>query len=216
MTSDASQTASTAGPPAPWGESPFLDRLTAAAVDVANEAGIGPNGSIDVFFLAFLRLMSRFGVFSFGPITIYVPTIEDVVRRTVTEAATPEALVRFSHLLREQQQRIGGGPLNELHALLAFMRLNEGIPSRVFGELGVRPEQVEEYARSAGAAAPSAEPEKLYSPEEAAEYLGIHVQTVRAWIRSGRLRASRLAGQRALRITASDLATVLEPVDGSE
>ncbi|MBE0608762.1 MAG: helix-turn-helix domain-containing protein [Dehalococcoidia bacterium] len=59
-------------------------------------------------------------------------------------------------------------------------------------------------------------PERLYSPEEAADYLGIHVQTVRGWIRSGRLRASRLAGQRALRIRASDLQSVLEPVDPSE
>jgi excisionase family DNA binding protein len=58
--------------------------------------------------------------------------------------------------------------------------------------------------------------EKLYSPEEAAEYLNIHVQTVRAWIRSGRLRARRLAGQRALRITASDLQSVLEPISSDE
>ncbi len=55
--------------------------------------------------------------------------------------------------------------------------------------------------------------ERLYSPEEAATYLGVHVQTIRAWIRTGRLRASRLAGQRALRIRASDLASVLEPVE---
>lgn len=216
MTSDATPTTPSSGPPVPWGESPFIDQLSELTFEVTNELGIGPNGSIDVFFLGFLRMMSRFGVFSFGPITIFVPTIEDVVRRTATEAATPESLVRFSGLLREEQQRIGGGPINELHALLAFMKLNEGIPGRVFGELGVRPEQVEQYARSAGAAAAAAEPEKLYSPEEAADYLGIHVQTVRAWVRSGRLKASRLAGQRALRIKASDLLTVLEPVDGPD
>lgn len=214
MTNEASVSSSAGGPPAPWGESPFLDQLTEVTHGITNEFGIGPQANIDVFFLGFLRLVSRFGVFSFGPITIYVPTIEQVVRRTASEAATPDALTRFSTLVREEQERLGGGPLNELHALLAFMRLNEGTPGRVFGELGVRPEQVEEYARAAGAAA--AEPEKLYSPEEAADYLGIHVQTVRAWIRSGRLAASRLAGQRALRIKASDLLTVLEPVDPSE
>ena len=216
MSSDANPTTSAGGPPSPWGGSSFLDRLSEVTFEITHELGIGPNGSIDVFFLGFLRMMSRFGVFSFGPITIYVPTIEDVVRRNATEAATPGHLVRFSNLLRDEQQRIGGGPINELHALLAFMRLSEGIPGRVFGELGVRPEQVEDYARSAGAATASIEPEKLYSPEDAADYLGIHVQTVRAWIRSGRLKASRLAGQRALRIKASDLATVLEPVDGSD
>jgi excisionase family DNA binding protein len=58
--------------------------------------------------------------------------------------------------------------------------------------------------------------ERLYSPEEAAEYLGVHVQTVRGWIRSGRLKASRLAGQRALRIRASDLGSILEPVAPGE
>ena len=199
--------------PPPHGESPFLDQLGQAAFAISQELGIGPSGSLDLFFLGFLRMMSRFGVFSFGPVTIYTPTIEDVVRRTAREAQSPDHLVRFSNQLREEQQRIGGGPINELHALLAFMRLNEGLPARVFGELGVRPEQVEEYARSAGTASGALAPEKLYSPEEAADYLGIHVQTVRAWIRSGRLKASRLAGQRALRIKASDLETVLEPVE---
>jgi excisionase family DNA binding protein len=92
--------------------------------------------------------------------------------------------------------------------LLAFMRCKEGSPGRVFGELGVSPEEVERFAREQTLTAP----EKLYSPEEAAEYLGVHVQTVRGWIRTGRLRASRLAGQRALRIRASDLTSVLEPV----
>ena len=205
-----------AGPPTVSGENAFLDRLTELTYEVTNELGVGPNGSIDVFFLGFLRLVSRFGVFSFGPITIYVPTIEDVARRTVTASAESGFLVGFANLLREEHRRIGGGPINELHVLLAFMKVNEGIPARVFGELGVRPEQVEEFARSAGTTATKSEPEKLYSPEEAAEYLGIHVQTVRAWVRSGRLKASRLAGQRALRITASDLMTVLEPLDVPE
>jgi excisionase family DNA binding protein len=49
-----------------------------------------------------------------------------------------------------------------------------------------------------------------------AVYLGIRVETVRSWIRSGRLRASRLAGQRVLRIRASDLEAVLEPVEPLE
>jgi excisionase family DNA binding protein len=79
----------------------------------------------------------------------------------------------------------------------------------------VTPEQVEDYARL-GREPGTAVPEKLYSPEEAAEYLGVHVQTVRTWIRSGRLRASRLAGQRALRIRARDLESVLEPVDPND
>ena len=60
---------------------------------------------------------------------------------------------------------------------------------------------------------PVEELEKLYSPEEVASYLGVHVQTVRSWIRSGRLPARRLAGQRALRIREVDIEHVLEPLD---
>jgi excisionase family DNA binding protein len=56
-------------------------------------------------------------------------------------------------------------------------------------------------------------PEYL-TPEKAAEALGIHVQTMRAYIRSGRLPAFRLAGERAIRILRDDLEKVLEPLYG--
>ncbi len=50
------------------------------------------------------------------------------------------------------------------------------------------------------------------TPEEAAEALGVHVQTLRAYIRSGKLPALRLAGERSLRIRHADLEKVLEPL----
>ena len=53
------------------------------------------------------------------------------------------------------------------------------------------------------------------TPEEAAEELGVHVQTMRAYIRSGRMPAFRLAGERAIRILRADLEKVLEPVVGT-
>jgi excisionase family DNA binding protein len=170
---------------------------------------------IDVFFLAFLRRVERFGYFTLGPITVDVRLIEDIVSRTVVPVTMhpPELgdqMTRFSHFLAQEVRRSGSRQTDDLHVLLALMRFNEGLPARVFGELGVTPEQIEEYVRTGGRG--PAPGEKLYSPEEAAEYLGVHVQTVRAWIRSGRLRAHRLAGQRALRIRQSDLEGVLEPV----
>jgi excisionase family DNA binding protein len=114
----------------------------------------------------------------------------------------------------EEVRRSGRSRIDELHCLLAFMRTNEGLPARVFGELGVTAEQVEQFARDGGRQ--PAHLEKLYSPEEAAAYLNVHVQTVRGWIKSGRLRAFRLAGQRAFRITASDLLSLLESVNPKE
>ena len=176
--------------------------------------------TLDIVFAVYLRRTSRFGFFSFGPINIDVRLIEDIVERTTPkgEGTHPpkhsDDFVRFSQRLMEELRRSGRTKLDDLHWLLAFMRCGEGLPHRVFSELGVTPEQVEEYARSGGMSPASLE--KLYSPEEAAAYLNVHVQTVRAWIRSGRLRARRLAGQRALRITASDLQSVLEPLELGE
>ena len=193
--------------------------LAAIGLECAREAErLGsPTVTVDLQFLVFLRRFARFGFFQFGPIAIDTRLIEDMVERTLarggdgSRAEVDDDMVRFSRVVIGEVQRNGRKRIDELTYLLAFMRWNEGIPARVFGELGVSPAQVERFAaRPAPIAA--AEPEKLYSPEEAADYLGVHVQTVRAWIRSGRLRASRLAGQRALRIRASDLQSVLEPV----
>ncbi len=172
--------------------------------------------SVNLLFLVYLRKMARFGYFHFGPITIDVRLVEGIVERTLepqglTSNSFTDDAVRFSQVLMEEVRKSGGQRVDELHYLLALMTVGEGLPARVFGELGVTPEQVAEYARRGPE--PTTEPEKLYSPEDAAEYLGVHVQTVRSWIRNGRLRASRLAGQRALRITGTDLKSVLEPIE---
>jgi len=196
----------------------FLHSLHLEAAAEADRLGI--QMSVDLQFYIFLRRFSRFGYFTFGPITIDVRLVGDLVERTAkhidpAERRFEDDSVQFSLLVIDELRRSGQQRVDELHLLLAFMRFPDGLPARVFGELGVPPEQVEEFAR-AGARSKPAREERLYSPEEAAEYLGVHVQTVRAWIRSGRLRASRLAGQRALRIAASDLMSVLEPVDPSD
>ena len=50
------------------------------------------------------------------------------------------------------------------------------------------------------------------TPEQAADVLHVHVQTIRDYIRSGRLPAFRLAGERAIRIRPADLEALLEPL----
>ena len=67
-------------------------------------------------------------------------------------------------------------------------------------------------AAVAGVSGGGAAVREYLSPEEAAETLGVHVQTLRAYVRSGKLPALRLAGERAIRIRRSDLDKVLEPV----
>jgi excisionase family DNA binding protein len=57
---------------------------------------------------------------------------------------------------------------------------------------------------------------QLFSPDEAAEFLGVHTQTIRGYIRTGKLPALRLAGERALRIRREDLLALLEPYEPEE
>ncbi len=178
--------------------------------------------SVDFLFYCYLSLYSRFGRFSYGPISIDCRVVEDLLERTYKRVAPGERLGpqdesanRFYRRLAAELARNGRRNVDELHWLLAFMRTDEGLPAKVFGELGVSPEEIEGYAkRDSETEQPRPQPgERLYTPEEVAEYLGVHVQTVRIWIKSGKLPARRLAGQRALRIRGSDLQAVLDPVN---
>ena len=194
----------------------FLSELQLGIQELADRYG-SPSAGLDMAFLVYLRKLARFGFFTFGPISIDVNIIEEIVDATAErgdvrqyDRSYSDDFVHFSHVLMDEARRSGRRRLDELHFLLAFMRVGGGLPGRVFGELGVTPEQVQAYAATRQTGIDPLP--RLYSPEEAAEYLGVHVQTVRTWIRSGRLPASRLAGQRALRIKASDLASVLEPI----
>ncbi len=206
-------------PPLTSGGGDLIRSVSEGMRRVGDDLGIH-DLSMDATFVSFLRHASRFGVFSFGPITLDLAVVEDAAMRYGVPGDQPlgrdedEARERFWGLVAEEQRRSGRRAIDELHFLLAFMRLNWGLAGRIIGELGVRPQQVEGAARAGAGRQEGLE--KLYTPEEAAEYLGVHVQTVRAWIRSGRLRAHRLVGQRALRVRASDLGSVLEPVDPAE
>jgi excisionase family DNA binding protein len=176
----------------------FLQRFVAGGQAVASELGLD-HRSVDVKFLGFLRETSRFGVFTLGPLIIHLARVQELMERTTSkegEGLTAEeeaAFDEFYALMAQEQARRGGTALTEI---------------------GVAPERVEDYVAGGGGSSPDLE--ALYSPEEAAEYVGVHVETVRSWIRSGRLRAHRPAGQRALRIRASDLTQVLEPLDGPD
>ena len=175
---------------------------------------------VDLLFLAFLQQEARFGFFTFGPLTVDVRIVEDLFARTYAKLRDPDAprgftpsSRRYFALLAEEVARSGSRMPDALHFLLAFMRSPDGLPARVFGETGIAPEQVAAYAEQRASREADSAHQRLYSPEAAADYLGVHVQTVRVWIRDGKLPASRLLGQRALRIRESDLARALEPVD---
>ena len=169
--------------------------------------------TFDVLFVCFLREVARFGFFRLGPIVIDVRLVEEVVEAQLIAAPStePDDYIPFSRLLMDEVRRSGGRRMDELHHLLVFMRCGKGVAARVFGELGVTPEQVESYLRS-GLGEP-ASPETWMTPEEVAAYLRVHVQTVRTWIREGKMPARRVVGMRSLRVRATDAARMLRPLD---
>lgn len=200
----------------------FLSRWGAAIEQVSEELNMEPADMsltpvelLNANFLAFLRATSQFGIFRFGPVTIHLAPVEQAVLASRGKSWPSEGQERdagLTRLIAAEKRRRGGLALDELHVLLAFMRIGVGVPGDVFGELGVTPEQVEAYAATPEEQEAEAL-EPLYSPEEAARYLKVHVQTVREWIRSGHLPAFRLAGQKSFRIAARDLRKVLQPFE---
>jgi excisionase family DNA binding protein len=184
--------------------------------------------SVDFLFVCYLAEYARLGRFEYGPIVIEVRVVEDQFAREYARLAPgqsrddvtfTDSYRHFYQALGAEVARSGRRRVDELHWLMAFMRVGEGLPARVFGELGVTPGDVERFSRGSPAkpqASRDDDLERLYSPEEIADYLGVHVQTVRAWVRAGRLPARRILGQRALRIRKSDLDAVLLPVTGTD
>lgn len=180
-----------------------------------------PLWSVDTEFLAFLESLQQFGFFRFGPVVIDVGAVEAMYSKDLAlassharrgKAAFGADFIRFTKRLMRDVER-SGRRLDELHYLLTFMRTPEGIPARVFGKLGVSADQVEQFARGSivDDSQSGLSPERLYTIGNAAAYYGVHAQTVRGWIRSGRLPAVRLAGQKVIRIRERDLPAVLAP-----
>ncbi len=193
----------------------FLARVQLRLAGLVSEWDCA-EATLDLLFLAYLLEASSFGYFAFGPVTIDVRVVEDLVRRTTRrsvgagsqrKASYSDDALRFFKALAAESEASARARLDERDFLLAFMSVGEGIPARVFSELGVSPEAVRRFVPERAGVE-----RRLYSPEEAAAYLGVHVKTVRGWIRSGLLPASRLAGQRVLRIKSGDLENLLEPV----
>jgi excisionase family DNA binding protein len=123
-----------------------------------------------------------------------------------------------------------------VHMLVAFAPDDEGIMGRLKSTYGItatawraalidwEPPMRRRSAPGSGPLGPSDSPEAngrthelrdklLLSPDEAAELLGVHTQTVRGYIRDGKLKARRVAGERAIRIRREDLLALLEPYD---
>lgn len=120
----------------------------------------------------------------------------------------------------------GAATVHLVHVLAALGGRKDGLMCRLRERYGFTP--VEWRAALArgelGAAATAGDPDaarpegsgtgapELLSVDQAASFLGVHAQTVRNYIRAGKLPAYRLAGERFIRVLRRDLLGLLEPV----
>ena len=198
--------------------------------------------SPDELLLGCLLAVSRFGAVQLGPLVLDleelgVDWLEDP-RIPAGKVSYSQAVVglfdraaRIAHA--DGAGSAAGGPVRVDHLLAAFAREESGLMGEMKQRYGIssaawraavarlwpaepggeRLDPPRGHGTAAADGSGKRSPERDYlTPEEAAEALGVHVQTVRGYVRSGKLAALRLAGERAIRIRRSDLETVLEPL----
>ena len=190
----------------------------------------------DDLLIGFLLAVSRFGVAQIGPLAVDLLALG---LRFDLDEPDPGVKPRYSHRAAsafDRAARVARGdraarvlPIHFLAVLgepgvPTFDRLaaNHGLDYASWRaalascEVAVRTSARGEDARLADP--PADEGSALLSPEEAAKTLGLHIQTVRGYIRSGKLPAFRIAGERAIRIRRHDVFALLEqrePVGGA-
>jgi excisionase family DNA binding protein len=202
-----------------------VQEATSVAIVRAKENG-AEEVTADDLLLGCLKVISRFGVVEIGTAIIDLESLGvDWLRQTqqargkvsysqgVVDILDRAALIAK----RDESAKVGID-----HLLAAFASEKCGVMMqlrRIYGISSASWRAAVSGFRQPETAKPiSAQPEaatvpvrEYLSPEEAAIELGIHVQTLRAYVRSGKLPALRLAGERAIRIRREDLHNLLEP-----
>ena len=200
------------------------DLATSFAIFAAKQAG-ADEVTPDHILLGCLRTISRFGIATLGEWRL---DLEALGVDWVRQPEGPRPKVSYSQgavnvLDRAARIASSGGEagvgVNDVLAafageedgLMGELKRSEGITSASWraavAQAGTDGAKQEIQTGAAGKSL-----RDYLTPEEAAEALGIHVQTMRGYIRSERLPAFRLAGERAIRILRTDLEKVLEPL----
>jgi len=201
-----------------------LDTEAAAAFAIERALNRGLNEvTPDDLLLGCLRAVSQFGIAQIGPWAIDLEALGvewlNLPVKSGAKVSYSDATVEIFDLAARIAKANGGGapslPIGVEHLLAAYAGRADGL----MGEISRRHEITSAGWRAAVAKlAPVTSPpvaasaNDYLSPEEAAEALGIHVQTLRGYVRSGKLPARRLAGERAIRIRRLDLEMLLEPL----
>lgn len=177
---------------------------------------VGPNELL----LGLLLEASRFGIAVIGPYQIDLEELGfDWLQTGAPSAGAPKVVYSDAVVaLFDRAALIArvdgcGAAVRLEHALAAFASETSGLMARLKRDHQITAASWRAAAAQLRSPEPTEPPVTDYlTPEQAAETLNIHVQTVRTYVRTGKLPALRIAGERAIRIRRSDLAAVLEPL----
>lgn len=219
-------------------ESGQVERAARRAIARAKERG-DVEVTPDDLLVGALSEVSRFGVAWIGRWAVDVRALDGDGRGRSDGGATAPAYAPATVELFERAAALargdGAGTMGLVHLLAAFTSVECGLMETLRrehgfsevewraelarGVVGSPPRVAGTHGNGAGGGSGrgSGGPDIL-SVDTAAEYLGVHAQTVRNYIRSGKLPAYRLAGERYIRVLRKDLLALLERVqtDGPE
>ena len=197
-----------------------------------------PKVTRDDLLVGLFQVIARFDIVQIGPLTIDFeelgePLKDDTGKTNKQKVAyssdTVAVFDRAAHIARKDNS----SKVELVHLLVAFAYEDSGLMAQLKEKYGIsgmewrsalskwQPISLEKTEPSSkiGAGSKSTmefKEKQFFSPDEAAEFLGIHTQTIRGYIRTGKLPALRLAGERALRIQREDLLALLEPYKPEE
>mgnify|MGYP003334396218 FL=1 len=201
----------------------------AHAITLAKRRG-AEEVSADDLLLGGLQAWSRFGIAKIGPWEIDVEALganwmEQPEKAKVAYSQDAVDVMDLAAKIARTDPKAVGAPLLTGHLLAAFAGRSDGLMDRIKQQYGVTsaawrsaiaelcdPKPATSSSAEESPAPPPPSASEYLSPEQAAEELGVHVQTMRAYVRSGRVPALRIAGERVLRIRREDLHKIFEPV----
>ncbi len=208
-----------------------VTRSASTALALAAERSV-PEAEPDDLLAGLLLVLSRFGIVWVGERALDLEALGvrwPSRRRAANEANGASPKIAYSAATAEVFDRAAGIARRDgarrteaIHLLAAYAGESRGLMGEIKrryrltaadwrAELARTPRRERTPERPQAA---QASPTKgFFTPDEAAEFLGLHIQTVRGYVRSGKLPASRVAGERAIRIQRQDLLGLLEPVE---
>jgi excisionase family DNA binding protein len=196
----------------------------------------------DDLLVGILKVISRFDIVQIGQLTIDLEDIQGISRdgdmdepanignqKVAYSSSANEIFEKAAYIARKDNSP----KVEAVHLLVAFADENNGLMAQLKEKYGFSgrdwrvalsdwqsfsSEQTSMDSKISIGAKPMVDfsEKQFFSPDEAAEFLGVHVQTIRGYIRLGKLPALRLAGERALRIKREDLLALLEPFKPEE